>query len=344
MSFSELPHLIQQKIDAAKHFAELSKKRALEAKKRHIILASLIILGLIFSYFFLLMSPPTFFAKDTVITVEEGASLSEIALHLEEQHIIRSPFAFKVIHKLIFRNDRGIIAGDYVFEKNLSAYSVASRLSKGKYNLSPVRITIPEGLNKFELADLLSGRLSHFDRRTFIASAPEGYLFPDTYFFLPNADTRDVIRIMNNNFYEQIGTIREKIANSERNFEDIISMASIVETEARQTETRKIIAGILWNRLENDMPLQVDVSFKYINGKTTFDLTEEDLDIDSRYNSYKYTGLPPTPIANPGLDAILAALEPTETEYVFFLSDREGDMHYAETFDEHVRNKEKYLY
>ena len=120
-------------------------------------------------------------------------------------------------------------------------------------------------------------------------------------------------------------------------------MASIIEKEARTMETRQIIAGILWKRLELGMPLQVDVSFKYINGKTTKNLTLADLKIDSPYNSYLYKGLPPTPISNPGLDAIKAAISPTKTDYLYFLSDRKGLMHYAKTYQQHLQNKELYL-
>jgi UPF0755 protein len=124
---------------------------------------------------------------------------------------------------------------------------------------------------------------------------------------------------------------------------DIIKMASIVEEEGRTMETREIIAGILWKRISIKMPLQVDSSFKYINGKTTATLTTEDLKIDSPYNSYTNRGLPPTPISNPGLAAIRATINPIKTPYLYFLSDKNGNMHYAITFEEHVENKLKYL-
>jgi UPF0755 protein len=120
-------------------------------------------------------------------------------------------------------------------------------------------------------------------------------------------------------------------------------MASILEAEARTTETRKIISGILWKRMEIGMPLQVDAPFQYIIGKNTFQLTTNDLKFDSPYNTYKYKGLPPGPIGNPGLDAISATVNPIKTNYLYYLSDVRGNMHYAKTFAEHVINKEKYL-
>ena len=108
-------------------------------------------------------------------------------------------------------------------------------------------------------------------------------------------------------------------------------------------ESRQIVSGILWKRLSLGMALQVDASFKYINGKGTKDLSLADLKIDSPYNSYLYKGLPPTPICNPGLGSIQAALTPTQTAYLFFLTDKTGNMHYAKTYAEHLLNKQKYL-
>lgn len=344
MANIELQELIQEKIKAAKHFRVKWQKRMPPVSKKYVILGIVAFCCLFISVISFVLSPPFSFAKGVLITVTDGESLGEIAVDLEHQRIVRSPFVFKIITKVIFRNDTGIIAGDYVFEKELNAFSVARRLATGKFNLEPRKVTIPEGLNKFELADLLGDNLINFDKEAFIAAAPEGYLFPDTYFFLPNASSEEVIKVMNANFSRQLEEIQEKVTASERGLTDIMTMASIVEREARKSETRKIIAGILWNRLAMGMPLQVDVTFKYINGKTTFDLTDEDLTVDSLYNTYKYPGLPPTPIANPGMDSILATLDPIKTDFVFFLSDQEGEMHYAKTFEEHVNNKNKYIY
>lgn len=120
-------------------------------------------------------------------------------------------------------------------------------------------------------------------------------------------------------------------------------MASLLEEEARTTETRKMVSGILWKRLSAGMPLQVDAVFPYIIGKNTFEITLKDLEFDSPYNTYKYKGLPPGPISNPGKDSILAAIYPTKSDYWFYLSDKNGLMHYAITFDEHKINKAKYL-
>ena len=120
-------------------------------------------------------------------------------------------------------------------------------------------------------------------------------------------------------------------------------MASILEEEARSFEDKQIVAGILWKRLDNDMALQVDAPFVYLLGKGSADLTLDDLKTDSPYNTYLYRGLTPTPISNPGLESLRAAVEPIASEHLFYLSDADGVMHYAEDFEQHKRNKELYL-
>lgn len=303
---------------------------------------------LCFVVFFLLWAiccgAPTKFPTSTadVFTVESGDSVETIANNLFAGGLLRFPFVFRTVVRLS-GNERALVAGDYAFTKPLDVFGLVSRISRGDFDLTPVRITIPEGLNKFEIADLLALDIAHFDRAVFIELAPEGYLFPDTYFFARNATPETIVDTMRDNFDKKVSTIAHRITASRRSLEDIVSLASIVELEARQTETRRTVAGVLWKRLDENMPLQVDVSFKYINGKTTAQITQDDLALDSPYNSYKYRGLPPTPISNPGLDSLLAAIEPIKTPYLFFLSDSDGVMHYAKTFDEHKKNKAKYL-
>ena len=145
------------------------------------------------------------------------------------------------------------------------------------------------------------------------------------------------------NFGERIKILEEDIKKFGKSESDVIKMASILENEARLYESRQIVAGILWKRISLKIALQVDAAFKYINGKTTEDLTLDDLKINSPYNTYNRLGLPPTPISNPGLLAIKAAVNPIKTQYLYFLSDKSGNMHYAITLEEHAENKWKYL-
>lgn len=287
-----------------------------------------------------------------LFSISEGETLGQIATELKNQNYIRSPLAFKVVVHFVLSGERDAVADDYFFEKPLNVFSLAKRVVSGTTSISPIRVTIPEGLNKFEIAELLASKLPNFSPEVFVAIAPEGYLFPDTYFFSPKTSADLVIKTMTENFTNQIAKLKTEFKiESDENFgpegqplEDVVTLASIVEVEARQIETRKTIAGILWKRIELKMPLQVDVSFKYINGKNSYNLTKEDLKIDSPYNTYVYAGLPPTPIANPGLVSLRAAIAPNETSFLFFLSDRSGTMYYAKTFEEHKENRIKYLH
>ncbi|MEK7514387.1 MAG: endolytic transglycosylase MltG [Patescibacteria group bacterium] len=288
------------------------------------------------------MSPPEDFPVGDMATIEKGGTLSQITQEFKKAHIIRSSYLFKVF-VVLFRGDRGVFAGDYFLEKPISVFTLALRVTSDDQRFTPITIIVPEGFTIFDIANLFEERFSKFDRERFLSLAPEGYLFPDTYLFLSTVRAEEVIAVMRENFYKKTESLGSLIASSTSPLEDIVSMASILEKEARTIETRRIIAGILWKRLSIDMPLQVDVSFEYINGKNSYELTTDDLAIDSPYNSYKYKGLPPTPISNPGLSALTAALTPIKTPYLYFLSDRRGVMHYARNFEEHKENRALYL-
>jgi len=286
--------------------------------------------------------PPAKFKDETTIKIERGSNLTQISKKLKEDGLIRSQFWFKSFVE-IFGGDTAVKAGDYHFEKPISTPTLAWRLSIGKYSLNPIRVTVPEGLNVRQMSELFAGKFDLFDKEEFIKDALEGYLFPDTYFFLPNASSSGVIEKMNAQFGDVITALQEKIGNSGKSFEDVITMASLVEEEAHTKEDRRIISGILWKRLGLGIPLQVDASFSYVNGKNTYELTLVDLEVDSPYNTYRNLGLPPTPISNPGLDSILAALEPIDSDYLYYLSDLDGNIYYAEDFDGHQKNRELYL-
>jgi UPF0755 protein len=287
-------------------------------------------------------SAPNSFPSSSTIRIEKGKGLSQTALVLQQEGYIRSSFLFKVFVALSGRAHT-IIAGDYYFDKKENGFVIARRLTEGDYKLVEIKVTIPEGLTVFQIADVLKSKFSLFNPAEFITNAKEGYLFPDTYFFFPNVNSADVISKMTNNFDVKLAPYEAEIASSSRSFADIIIMASIIEEEAQADEDRPIVAGILWNRLSIDMPLQVDATFSYVNGKNTYTLTRADLKEDSPYNTYLYKGLPPTPIANPSIKSIEAALRPTETEYLYFLSDLSGKMYYAKDFDGHQINRENYL-
>ncbi len=303
-----------------------------------------LVIFLVFIVYVLIFSAPSDFSENTMVRIEAGSTLSEVAQDLADQAVIRRPVVFMVLSKLI-GNQAGVIAGDYYFSRPPNVVTVANRLVKGKFDIDAIKVTFPEGLTVNDMAVLLDDKLPSFDRQRFVSLAEEkeGFLFPDTYFFSPFSSEADVIKEMRQNFDRQVSDLYPHIATTGRNLKEIVIMASILEKEARTTESRRIISGILWKRIDNDMRLQVDAVFPYIIGKNTFELTTDDLFHESPYNTYRHEGLPPGPIANPSRNAIEAALFAENSPFWFYLSDRSGEMHYAITHDDHVRNKNRYL-
>lgn len=315
------------------------------SKKDYEIISTVVsAIVLICAFYFFFFSAPFNFPVGSVIHIEKGASLDQISKLLYKENVIKSPFWFKVI-VTIMDGQGGADAGDYFFSKKRGLINVSTRISNSEYGLTPISITIPEGATSFEIAEILRKNISNFDSEKFLKLAVplEGYLFPDTYFFLPNITPENIIETMKNNFVKKLATIYDEIEKSDKSLEEIIIMASLIEEEARNFETRKIVSGILWERIKIDMPLQVDAVFPYIIGKNTYQLTLNDLSHDSPYNTYKYKGLPFGPISNPGLDSIKATINPTKTDYLYYLSDKRGNMHYGKTFSEHKINKLKYI-
>ncbi|PIP86605.1 hypothetical protein COV42_00270 [Candidatus Campbellbacteria bacterium CG11_big_fil_rev_8_21_14_0_20_44_21] len=317
---------------------EFLKKRNVLFK--NIFLSSAVVFSAISLFYF---GPPGNFPEEHIIGIKEGSSLDEIISVLKKENIIISPFWFKAFSYLSFK-ERNLVAGDYYFHEKESLLNVLTRLIRGEYGLFAESVTLPEGATASEMGKILKRKFSDFDEAVFVElSGEEGFLFPDTYKFLPNAKPAQVIDALKKNFEEKISEFGEEIKKSGKSLREIIIMASILEKEARTDESRKIISGILWKRIKVGMPLQVDAVFPYIIGKNTFELSLEDLEFDSLYNTYRNLGLPPGAISNPGLSSILAALRPETSPYFFYLSDREGKIHYAEDFEGHKRNKALYL-
>ncbi len=280
-------------------------------------------------YFFL--SAPKDFPSGKAIVIEKGAGLAEISNQLKKEGIVRSKYAF-ALYARAFNKSKKIKYGKYLFNEPVSVFALTGRLANGEFGFKPIKVTVTEGLTAKEIDELFGG-FENFDKEEFLEKTAnlEGYLFPDTYLFLPFAETEQIIGTMTDNFKNKAGDIGK----------DIVIMASLIEKEVPDSGDRKIVSGILWKRLELGMALQVDAVFPYITGSRKVLL--DDLKIDSPYNTYLHKGLPPGPISNPGLDAIEAAKNPQETSYLYYLSSQDGKTHFAKTFAEHLRNKEKYL-
>jgi UPF0755 protein len=312
---------------------------------RTYFLRILVIIALIlFGFLIYINDPPTAFPKDSIVVVNSGDNISTIASELKNKNIIRSTLFFKIM-VVVSGSEQKIVAGDYYLSDALSVKDIISRLSKGDFDLAPVKMTISEGLTMEETAKVLSSKLPHFSVDEFMQYSPEkeGYLFPDTYFFAANTKAQDAIALMQKNFENKIKTFEAEILAFGKSENDIVTMASILEEEAQTEVDWQIISGILWKRMKIGMPLQVDCTLGYVTGRASLQLTKADLKINSPYNTYTNKGLPPTAISNPGLLTLRAALTPTETPYLYYLSDKKGVIHYAATFAEHIKNREKYL-
>ncbi len=305
-----------------------------------------VVVIVIVSFFlgYLFVVPPRDFPIHKLITVEKDLSVVSIAESLESDGVITSPKFFSLL-TIALGSEKKIVAGDYYFSQPASLFEIIRRLTGGVYGLTPITVTLPEGETSENMAKILEKQLPRFDKEEFLnqVSDKEGFLFPDTYFFYQNTLFPDVINKMEANFETKIASLKKDIEASKKTLNQIITMASIVEAEARTKKDRQIVAGILWKRIDRGMPLQVDAPFAYITNKSTYELTREDLRRDSPYNTYTRKGLPPTPINNPGAEAINASLHPLETEYFYYLSDKKGNMYYARDYSEHLRNKRLYL-
>ena len=305
--------------------------------------SQLILFGIAFvvlAGFAVFFAPPRAYPLGASVSVPEGSSVREAALLLKEAGALRSSEAFTIAVRF-WNPDGGVLANTYALPKKENAIELAYRFARGDTGIEAIRVTIPEGLNSREISELLKERLGTFDSDRFriLAEAEEGYLFPETYYLLPGTDPASAVRLMKDTFAEKVGPLEEKIRASGKTVHEVVTMGSIIEREARKPETRRIISDILWRRIEMGMPLQVDAVFGYILGKSGYAPNFDDLKIVSPYNTYLNRGLPPGPIANPGLDSILAAVEPKANDWLYYLTGADGKMYYAKTFEKHVSNR-----
>lgn len=280
-----------------------------------------------------------------IFVISQGESLNSIINNLSKENLIRSKVVFRLVVEQMGIS-KTIQAGDFRLSSSMDAFEIAKTLTHGTLD---VWTTLKEGTRVEEMAQVIGKELD-IPETEFIKEAKEGYMFPDTYLVPKNATSGSVITIIGNNtkFTSVLNNIPSKNNLSEK---EVITLASIVEREAKDAEGRRQVAKILLKRMKEDWPLQVDATIQYALGYQTTErswwkktLTFDDLKIDSEYNSYTNKGLPPTPISNPGLDSINAVIAAdTNTPYWYYISDKKGNMHYAKTIEEHNANIEKYL-
>jgi UPF0755 protein len=293
------------------------------------------------------ISPADVSQKSTVeFTVLKNEGVRSIVSRLAKQNLIRSPTGFFILVKLLGVETQ-LQAGNYRLSQSMDAKTIALELTHGVYDR---KLLIREGLRNEEIAQILDQELQ-IPPVEFEKFAKIGYMFPDTYFVSNEATAGAIAESFVQNFHKKVTpSMVEESKKTGLTFDEVIILASLVEREGRTEEDRPVIAGILMNRLRQDHPLQVDATLQYAlgyqpNDKTWWKnmLSNDDKAIESPYNTYKFNGLPPTPISNPGLESILAVINAADTPYFFYLHDPEGSIHYAKNLDEHNANVRKYL-
>ena len=291
------------------------------------------------------------------VKIREGLSTAEIAERLAEKDIIDSSLRFRLLARFYGYDDK-FRPGSYTFSANMSDEEVFQKLLTGEKKF--VRFTVPEGFGVKEIAERLYN-LDLADRDEFLKAAEdfapydymrkrknvffaaEGFLFPDTYNVESDIEIEEILGLMAANFDDRVTpTMRVQAEKMGLSVYDLITLASLVEREVRYPEDRPIVAQVLLKRLKLNMPLQTDATLQYLMDTPKEDVSIEDTQIDSPFNTYQHTGLPPGPIANPGMASITAVLHPAETDYLYFVADRQGHNHYAYTYEEHLNLVNKY--
>ncbi|TXH00703.1 MAG: endolytic transglycosylase MltG [Candidatus Moraniibacteriota bacterium] len=310
-----------------------NKKNHIAARSLAKFSALIIVLSFVFyiAWQYIISSPNS--GQNVSLTIPSGSSALKIGQILYDNNLIRSPRVFQIFVRF---NNISLQAGDY----NLSPAklpSIAQALTTGRED--EVRITIPEGYRREQIAELLESKLG-VAPKDFLAATKEleGYLFPDTYSFAKDSTTEDIIQRLQANF-------ELKARNLNLTHEDVI-LASIVEREALTPAEKPVVAGILKNRLKDGWALEVDASIQYIMGKSSDWWPTPllgDRKLKSPYNTYLNRGLPSGPIGNPGLVSLSAVKNSTPTDYYFYLHDKTGQIHYAKTNSEHEANIARYI-
>ena len=304
--------------------------------------------------------------------IEKGESVFDISQQLKEAKLIRSSFLFN-FYVFATGNRANLKAGQYSFSQNMNTFEIIQKIIKGK----TVRevITIPEGWNLRNIAWFFENKglfqieeifeltgfpaidysaiddlpsLKNFQEYDFLQDKPQNislecYIFPDTYELEKNFSLEVFIKKALDNFDKKIDNdLKQEIEKQNKTIFEIITMASLIEREAKIKSDKEIVSGILWKRAKTGMPLQVDATILYFTGETTT-ILKEDLKANSPYNTYQNKGLPLGPICNPGMESILASVNPQNSDYWYYLSTPQGEIIFSKTLGEHNIAKAKYL-
>ena len=288
--------------------------------------------------------------------VRPGMSAREIGEEFQQRGIVRNKYEFWLMAKF-YGYESKFLAGNYEFRAGMDTKEVLEKLMEG--DVSEFKLVIPEGFTVMDIAKRLEAE-GIADREEFLEEAAdfapydymedtkgahyraEGFLFPATYELSPDISSQEILETMARTFDQRLTpSIRNRAKKMGLSIYDLVILASLVEKEALYEEDRPIIAQVLFKRLEIGMPLQCDASLQYLMDAPKEDVSIADTKIESPYNTYQNKGLPPGPIANPGMDSIKAVLYPADTDYLYFVADRDGHNYYSHTYDEHLEIVEK---
>lgn len=309
--------------------------------------------------------------KTITVDIPIGSGLDTISNELEKSGIIKNAKIFKYYAK--FNNESQFQAGEYSLTKAMTLDEIIESLKSGKIYREPVfSLTIPEGLTIEQIGQVVEKNTKHSADEFFalvtseefvdrmmvkypnilaaeikgenVRYALEGYLFPATYpFFEENPSIESIVDTMLANTDKVVSSYVDLLQAEEKSVHWLLTFASLLEEEATAQTDRSTIASVFNNRIEEGMPLQTDPTVLYAKGTHKDRVLFEDLEFDSPYNTYQNTGLPPGPIANAGKTSIEAALDPSDTDYFYFLADKEGTNHFSVTYEEHLQNIDKFL-
>ncbi len=294
-------------------------------------------------------------AAATTFIVPRGTTLGDVSARLASAGILAHPVAFRILARL--RNEEaGVQSGQFRFPAHQTSDEILQRLVSG--SADALWVTFPEGFTARQIgARLAAGSLvtaAAFDRyaaRTRLnvdgtwTRSLEGYLFPSTYLVPVGAGPDRIARILTDQFFRELpANAASKARALGLDVPQVITIASLIEREAKADDERPLMAGVYYNRLRAGMPLEVDATIEYVFPEHHTVITRRDLEIDSPYNTYRHTGLPPTPIANPGKASIDAAFAPVHSQYLYYVYKGNGHHAFAKTLEEHNANVERYLH
>jgi UPF0755 protein len=355
------------------------RKKEVKTVRRIVLVVALIafiILGVVgfstYNYVKSALQPMDETSTETIeVEVPMGSGISSISALLEEKGVIKDARIFKYYAK--FKNESQFQAGNYSLTKSMTLDELIESLKTGRVYREPVfTMTVPEGLTLSQIATVVSKKTSHTEEQfmevvtseSFIQNmmgkypgliseevlhenvkyALEGYLYPATYpFFEENPTIEEIAETMIKEMDNLVINYTDSIAEREMTVHQFLTFASLLEEEATAQTDRETIASVFYNRLKIGMPLQTDPTVLYALGSHKDRVLYSDLEVNDPYNTYKVNGLPPGPIAGAGKSSLEATLSPTDTDYLFFLADADGNNHFAKTYDEHLANVAKYI-